>query len=74
MVVLASAQSQPLRSPFLSSSARLHLTLPDQGRRRQELNYVLIRYALERFLLRLSSSAHRDTFILGLRAAAHRQC
>ena len=30
----------------------------------EEFNYVLIRYALERFLVRLSRSAHRDTFIL----------
>lgn len=30
----------------------------------EDFNYVLIRYALERFLLRLSRSAHRDTFIL----------
>jgi predicted nucleotidyltransferase component of viral defense system len=30
----------------------------------EEFNYVLIRYALERFLVRLSRSPHRDTFIL----------
>ena len=30
----------------------------------EEFNYVLIRYALERFLVRLSSSKHRDAFIL----------
>ncbi|MGH7285634.1 MAG: nucleotidyl transferase AbiEii/AbiGii toxin family protein [Polyangiaceae bacterium] len=30
----------------------------------EDFNYVLIRYALERFLVRLSRSAHRDTFIL----------
>jgi hypothetical protein len=30
----------------------------------EEFNYVLIRYALERFLVRLSHSHHRDTFIL----------
>lgn len=30
----------------------------------QEFNYFLIRYALERFLARLSGSKHRDTFIL----------
>lgn len=30
----------------------------------EEFNYVLVRYALERFLERLSRSPHRDTFIL----------
>jgi len=30
----------------------------------EEFNYVLIRYALERFLERLSRSSHRDAFIL----------
>ncbi len=30
----------------------------------EEFNYVLIRYALERFIARLSSSKHSDTFIL----------
>ena len=30
----------------------------------EDFNYVLIRYALERFLVRLSRSTHRDAFIL----------
>jgi len=30
----------------------------------EEFNYILVRYALERLLERLSRSPHRDTFIL----------
>jgi predicted nucleotidyltransferase component of viral defense system len=51
----------PLSNVAHSVRARLLTLAKAEG---EEFNYVLIRYALERFLLRLSHSPHRDTFIL----------
>ena len=45
-------------------AASIHQRLQNLGDLRQDFQYVLIRYATERLLYRLSQSRHRDRFVL----------